>query len=148
MAVFSFLGVGFIMSVAAVLFVICAVALILVILIQKGRGGGLTAALGGAGAGGLLGTKTGDFLTWVTIVLVSVFLLLAVVMAKYYRPTTSDFDAGPAARGPVEQPAPARRLPAEGPGAAVPQKGLPTELPGDLSGDTEGVTDTNFGGGS
>jgi preprotein translocase subunit SecG len=74
------------MNVVAVLFVICCVVLILVILIQKGRGGGLSAAFGGGGAGGILGSKTGDFLTWVTIVLVGVFLSLAVVMAKYYRP--------------------------------------------------------------
>ena len=35
---------------------------------------------------GLLGTKTGDFLTWVTIGLVGVFLILGVIMVKYYRP--------------------------------------------------------------
>ncbi|MHC4501052.1 MAG: preprotein translocase subunit SecG [Planctomycetota bacterium] len=77
MAVFSLLAVGFVMKVVGVLFVICAVALVLVVLIQKGRGGGLSAAFGGAMAGGILGSKTGDFLTWVTIVLVSVFLILA-----------------------------------------------------------------------
>lgn len=72
--------------VAAPLFVICCLALILIILIQKGRGGGLSAAFGGAGAGGVLGSKTGDFLTWVTIVLVGVFLSLAIILAKYYKP--------------------------------------------------------------
>jgi preprotein translocase subunit SecG len=72
--------------VAAPLFVLCCLALILIILIQKGRGGGLSAAFGGAGAGGVLGSKTGDFLTWVTIVLVGVFLSLAVLLAKYYKP--------------------------------------------------------------
>lgn len=78
---------SFIMKwIAAPLFVFCCLALILIILIQKGRGGGLSAAFGGAGAGGVLGSKTGDFLTWVTIVLVGVFLSLAVVLAKYYKP--------------------------------------------------------------
>ena len=72
--------------VAAPLFVICCLVLILIILIQKGRGGGLSAAFGGGGGGGLLGSKTGDFLTWVPIVLVGVFLSLAVVLAKYYKP--------------------------------------------------------------
>ena len=87
MAVFpSLAAVSFFMNLVAVLFVICCVVLILVILIQKGRGGGLSAAFGGGGAGGILGSKTGDFLTWVTIVLVGVFLSLAVVMAKYYKP--------------------------------------------------------------
>jgi len=87
MTVFPLLAVSFIMKVVAVLFVICCVALILIILIQKGRGGGLSAAFGGGMAGGILGSKTGDFLTWVTIVLVGVFLTLAVVMAKFYKPT-------------------------------------------------------------
>lgn len=75
-------------GVAAPLFVLCCLALILIILIQKGRGGGLSAAFGGAGAGGVLGSKTGDFLTWVTIVLVGVFLGLAILLAKYYKPPT------------------------------------------------------------
>ena len=82
MSGFPLLAAGFIMSVVAVLFVICCVALILIVLIQKGRGGGLSAAFGGGMASGILGSKTGDFLTWVTIVLVSVFLVLAVVLAK------------------------------------------------------------------
>ena len=86
MLAFPFLAVGFLLSVVAVLFIICCVVLILVILIQKGRGGGLSAAFGGAGASSILGSKTGDFLTWVTIVLVGVFLLLAVVMAKFFKP--------------------------------------------------------------
>lgn len=94
MIVFPLLAVSFIMKVVAVLFLICAVALILIILIQKGRGGGLGAAFGGGLASGLLGSKTGDFLTWVTVVLVGIFLTLAVVMAKFYKPTISDFGAG------------------------------------------------------
>ena len=79
------------MKTVAVLFVICCVALILIVLIQKGRGGGLSGAFGGAMAGGILGSKTGDFLTWVTVGLVGVFLTLAVVMAKFYRPGTGDY---------------------------------------------------------
>ncbi len=81
------LAVGLLMNFVAVLFVIVCVVLILVVLIQKGRGGGLSAAFGGGMAGSLLGSKTGDFLTWVTIVLVAVFLLLAIVLAKFYRPS-------------------------------------------------------------
>ncbi|HPO70809.1 MAG TPA: preprotein translocase subunit SecG, partial [Anaerohalosphaeraceae bacterium] len=62
------------------LFILVCLALILIVLIQKGRGGGIGAAFGGGGAGSLLGTKTGDFLTWVTICLVALFLVLAVLM--------------------------------------------------------------------
>jgi len=84
MTVYPFLAVGFLMTVVAVIWFICALALILIILIQKGRGGGLSAAFGGGMASGILGSKTGDFLTWVTIVLVGIFLTLAVVMAKFW----------------------------------------------------------------
>lgn len=69
------------------LFILVCIALILIILLQKGRGGGLGAAFGGGGAGSLLGTKTGDFLTWVTISLVAGFLVLAVLMGKFMRPS-------------------------------------------------------------
>jgi protein translocase SecG subunit len=55
MTVFSLLAVSFVMNVVGILFIICAVALILVILIQKGRGGGLSSAFGGGMASGLLG---------------------------------------------------------------------------------------------
>ncbi len=84
------------MGFIAVLWVLVSIVLILVILVQKGRGGGLSAAFGGGMGGGLLGSKTGDFLTWVTIVLVAVFLTLAVLMARFYKPSPStDFDAAP-----------------------------------------------------
>jgi preprotein translocase subunit SecG len=85
------LAVSFTMKIAAVLFVLCSVSLILIILVQKGRGGGLSGAFGGGVAGGLLGSKTGDFLTWVTIVLVAIFLSLAILMAKFYRPTVTEY---------------------------------------------------------
>ena len=100
MTVFPLLAVIFIMRVVAVLFVVSCVALVLIVLIQKGRGGGLSGAFGGAMAGGILGSKTGDFLTWVTVSLVGVFLILAVVMAKFYKPATSDYGADqPAQQG-------------------------------------------------
>ncbi len=88
MAGIPFLAVGFLMKVVAVVWFICAVVLVLVVLIQKGRGGGLSSAFGGM-AGGVLGTKTGDFLTWVTVGLVCVFLSLSLVIAKYYKPTVT-----------------------------------------------------------
>ena len=52
--------------------------LILLILIQKGRGGGLSSAFGGAGGNTAFGSKTGDVLTWATSVVFGIMLLLAV----------------------------------------------------------------------
>lgn len=80
--------VSFIMSLIAIIWVFMSVVLILIILVQKGKGGGLSGAFGGMGAGGgLLGTKTGDFLTWVTISLVASFFLGAIVLVKWVKPT-------------------------------------------------------------
>jgi preprotein translocase subunit SecG len=62
------------------LFIFICLVLILVILIQKGRGGGLSSAFGGAGGNTAFGSKTGDVLTWVTSVVFGVFLLLAVAL--------------------------------------------------------------------
>lgn len=90
MLIFPFLKVSLIWNVIAVLWALCALILVLVILIQKGKGGGLSGSLVGGMAGGILGSKTGDFLTWVTIVLVGIFLFLSVGLAKFYKPTSSD----------------------------------------------------------
>ena len=71
------------------LFIIICILLIIVVLLQKGRGGGLGAAFGGAGSSAF-GTKTGDVFTWVTIVLTGLFLVLAVSATLYFRPDTLD----------------------------------------------------------
>ena len=69
----------------ATLFVVICLLLIFVVLLQKGRGGGLGAALGGA-ASSAFGTRTGDVFTWVTIVLTALFLLLAIGTTLTFRP--------------------------------------------------------------
>jgi preprotein translocase subunit SecG len=111
------LAVVFIMKVIAGIFTLCAVALVLIVLIQKGRGGGLSGALGGGIASGILGSKTGDFLTWVTVSLAGLFLLLAGMMVKFYKPTVSDF-GGPATQ---QQPPESTQPPTAG------EKPAPTE---------------------
>ena len=95
MTVFPILAAHWIMSIVAVIFTVCAVLLILIVLIQKGKGGGLSGAFGGGMASGLLGSKTGDFLTWFTIAIVGLFLTLAVVLAKFYKPTLSGTEQAP-----------------------------------------------------
>ncbi len=105
MSVSPILAVSFFMNLVSVVFIIGGAALILIILIQKGKGGGLSAAFGGGLASGILGSKTGDFLTWLTIGLAGMFLMLAVVMAKYYKPGISNFGA--------DQPQQTQQLPAQ-----------------------------------
>src|SRR5688572_30911719 len=63
-----------------VLFLTVCVFMILLVLIQKGRGGGLASAFGGAGGNTAFGSKTGDVLTWATSIVFGIFLGLAVVL--------------------------------------------------------------------
>src|SRR4030042_5411419 len=95
---------GIVIKFVAVLFVLVSVVLVLVVLMQKGRGGGLSGAFAGGMASSLLGSKTGDFLTWVTIILVAVFLTFAVLLARFYRPSVSGYDVE--APTTTQQPAP------------------------------------------
>ncbi|MFQ5411948.1 MAG: preprotein translocase subunit SecG [Phycisphaerae bacterium] len=66
--------------------VIIALLLIGLILLQKNRGAGLSGAFGGVGGHSAFGTKTGDFLTWVTVGLVTVFLLLNIAGNYIFEP--------------------------------------------------------------
>ena len=80
-----------------VLIFICGL-LMLVILIQKGRGGGLSGAFGGGGGGSAaFGTKTGDVFTWITIALASLFLLVTIIANFAFDQSVAPVIAAPAA---------------------------------------------------
>ena len=51
--------------------------LMIIILLQRGRGGGLAGALGGMGGQSAFGTKAGDVFTKITVVLAVVWVVLA-----------------------------------------------------------------------
>ena len=129
MATLPVLAIGVFMKVMAAIWCIAALAVILIILIQKGKGGGLSSAFGGGLASGLLGSKTGDFLTWLTITVVGVFLLMSILMAKFYRPTTSDFGEEVPASAATEMP--------QQPAGTGPSTNIPTTQQG------EGMVDLN-----
>src|SRR5881394_2963078 len=104
-----------------ILFILLSLFLILLVLIQKGRGGGLSSAFGG-GAGGhtAFGSKTGDVLTWATSIVFGVFLLLAVAanlvfskVNKEANPTaeTTTTDAGEPGGKPTAPGSPSSSLP-------------------------------------
>jgi len=71
---------------AWIVWIFICILMIFLILIQKSKGGGLSSAFGGGGAGGVLGTKSADFMTKLTIGLVFVFLGLSVVLVKFGAP--------------------------------------------------------------
>ena len=70
-----------------VLFVLTAVILVLLVLIQKGRGGGLAGAFGGPGGHSAFGTKTADVFIKATAVVGGLFFVLSILTAWVMRPT-------------------------------------------------------------
>jgi preprotein translocase subunit SecG len=113
------LAVGMVLNLLMVLWLAIALLLIMIVLIQKAKGGGLSSAFGGMGASSLLGTKTGDVLTWVTISLAVVFLAMGAVLVKYYRPSEPTDLRNPPAT------APATATPGAGDATTTPATGAP-----------------------
>ncbi len=62
------------------LFILVCFLLMMLVLIQKGRGGGLASAFGGASGHTPFGSKTGDVLTWATSILFGIFIILAIFL--------------------------------------------------------------------
>ncbi len=58
--------------------------LILLVLIQRGRGGGLAGAFGGMGGQSAFGTKAGDLFTRITIVVAAFWIMLCAFSVKYF----------------------------------------------------------------
>lgn len=68
----------------AIGFMAICIIMMLVVLIQKPKGGGLSGAFGGGAGGGsesaFIGGRVGDVLTWTTVVCFVLFLVLAMGM--------------------------------------------------------------------
>jgi preprotein translocase subunit SecG len=82
----------FLLYLCFIIFLIVGAFLILLVLIQKGRGGGLSGAFGGGGGNTAFGSKTGDVLTWATSIAFGVFLITAValnLLADRYNASTA-----------------------------------------------------------
>ncbi|MBW7904750.1 MAG: preprotein translocase subunit SecG [Phycisphaerae bacterium] len=116
----------------ATLFAFLAVILMGIILLQRGKGVGLAGAFGGAGGSTAFGAKTGDFLTWATVVIAGVFMLYTIVCNFAFMPPKAGLTpAAPPPSAPVggaqtppaqppAQPRPAQELPAPPPPAESP----------------------------
>lgn len=68
-----------------------SVLLIGIILLQRGRGGGLVGALSGLGGQSAFGTKAGDMFTRITIGIAAVWVLLAGIHGQVLRARTEKF---------------------------------------------------------
>ena len=64
------------------LVMILGIFLIFLVLIQRGKGGGLAGAFGGAGGSSAFGSRAGDMFTRITIVAAAIWILLIMVHTK------------------------------------------------------------------
>lgn len=107
--------------------------MILIILLQRGKGGGLVGAFGGLGGSSAFGAKTSDVFLRVTIVSTFIWFVLC-IGGRYIlnaRSASSSLVSG--TRAPVSAPADAGGMnaaPAPAEGAAAPVEGTPaTDVP-------------------
>lgn len=75
-------GIDYLHWLFAIPMMLLSIFLVLVILVQRGRGGGLTGALGGMGGQSAFGTKAGDLFTRITIVVAAIWVLLSMASIK------------------------------------------------------------------
>jgi len=95
----------------AFFFAFMAIVLMGVILLQRGRGVGLAGAFGGAGGNTAFGAKTGDFLTWATIVVAVLFLIYTAILNHVFVPHSTTIGATIAPVGESGGPAPVQGQP-------------------------------------
>lgn len=78
--------------------------LIGLVLIQRGKGGGLAGAFGGAGGSSAFGSRAGDQFTKVTLISAAIWLLLIMLMVKVMPRTRSTNAPVSAPAAPLDQP--------------------------------------------
>jgi preprotein translocase subunit SecG len=76
-----------------------------IILLQRGKGGGLTGALGGLGGQSAFGVKAGDLFTRITAVAVLCWIFVCALACRWYLPEKLDIEADPGSSTSISSPA-------------------------------------------
>jgi preprotein translocase subunit SecG len=95
--------VQFVTVLLYIVLTITSLFLICLVLIQRGKGGGLAGAFGGAGGSSAFGTKAGDVFTRVTMITAAVWIALNMLLVVISNNRTSAY-AKPARAGAKESP--------------------------------------------
>jgi preprotein translocase subunit SecG len=66
-------------SLLNILVLLLGIFLILLVLIQRGKGGGLAGAFGGVGGSSAFGSRAGDLFTRITITVAGIWILLTMI---------------------------------------------------------------------
>jgi preprotein translocase subunit SecG len=133
-----------------------AIFLILLVLVQRGRGGGLAGALGGMGGSSAFGAKAGDVFTRITIIVVAIWIVLCILAGHWARSRPNPLlksgsaKAQPSSELPLNSPLPpsqpATTLPAAGAsGTAVDAGAAKTEVEAPAKAPTETKSETPAG---
>ncbi len=77
-------------AVLNVLVLLLGIFLILVVLIQRGKGGGLSGAFGGMGGSSAFGSRAGDLFTRITLIVAGVWLGLAMLQTWVLQKTANE----------------------------------------------------------
>lgn len=126
----------------ATLFILVGLLMIGIILLQKNRGAGLSGAFGGVGGHSAFGTKTGDFLTWVTVGFTAALMLLAIVSNYAFQPASSAEILGvvtPAGSTPILPAVPPQSTNVPGQPAPAPVQPVPIAPPAQSTPPTPGA---------
>ena len=136
---------AFLTGLLYILIILTSIFLICLVLIQRGKGGGLAGAFGGVGGSSAFGTKAGDIFTkitmWTAVIWIGMAMLLVLLVNSGGR--TSAYDLGPAGSS-SEVPVPGAATGAgagTGTDAATIPGGLPTDsgIPSTLTPPTGGT---------
>jgi len=82
--------VAYLMIVLYVLVMLTSVFLIGLVLIQRGKGGGLAGAFGGSGGSSAFGTKAGDIFTKITMITAGVWIALSMLLVRLSNSVSND----------------------------------------------------------
>ena len=77
---------GWVPPLLNVVLLLVGIFLILLVLIQRGKGGGLAGAFGGAGGSSAFGSRAGDAFTRITIYVAAIWVLLIMFLIKSVQP--------------------------------------------------------------
>jgi protein translocase SecG subunit len=75
-------GPGFFAYLLNIILLLVSLFLILVVLIQRGKGGGLAGAFGGVGGSSAFGSRAGDAFTRFTLIVAAIWVLLIMILDK------------------------------------------------------------------
>lgn len=78
-----------------VIIILVSVLLMLIVLIQRGKGGGLAGAFGGAGGSSAFGSRAGDAFTKVTLWMAAFWVLLIMVHVKVATSDANNYTNNP-----------------------------------------------------